>query len=112
MVKVENGKVKIGFGKGDIAVTSALIEGNGIVVFENQEPNRIGGTVNPGYTFETLKDRVDAYIEFEDIKSLEVVILKLQQARAYMLGRGMEESELDNIHDITAIYEENSRICG
>lgn len=65
----------------------------------------VAGEINEKETVESIRDESDIYMEFSSIKSIEVLILKLQQSRALILGIGIDTS---GIKDITTIYEPNS----
>lgn len=97
------------FGKGDICITSGIIKGLPVLGLDSQRPHEIGGLIETKMTAETLP-KSEIYMTFESVKSLEVLILKLQEARSMFLYG--TPRDFDYPSNITDIYEENSFIKG
>jgi hypothetical protein len=109
MIKIEKPRAVVTFGNGDIKVTSALINGKGILALNNNEFHPIGSLCPTKETFKSILDESDILMAFENVKSIEVVILKLQEARALMIDTYRDNG---GIEDITTIYEPNSKVDG
>ena len=109
MIENINGQTVIKFGTGDIRVTSGIINGEGVLGLNNHGEYMEIGTLTPTVeTVETLPN-ADVYFTFSSVKSIETVILKLQEARAWMINPDAEISKPENI---TEIYQPNTIING
>jgi hypothetical protein len=108
IIKCED-QVFIKFGYGDIKVTSARFDNMAVLGFNNQTPHEIGSRVGCNETIESL-EKSDILITFESIASLEVVILKLQEARSMVINGVCPDT--DNIVNITEIYQPNIVLKG
>ena len=108
------------FGNGTVRITSAYLgeDEKGILSLNASERTPIGSSkpVDSSKTASQLIEDMllsEIVLEFENIKSLEVLILKLQEVRAMMLGYDIavvEEWKKNN--NITAIYQPNLIIDG
>lgn len=108
MIEQNKNEFLIEFGTGDIRVTSCCEGTQGCLSLIGQGKHPIGTKVSCEKTIEDLKDMSDVLLTFDNIESLEVVILKLQEVRRYMLGRfDYDDSDVDIINKI---YEPNSKI--
>ena len=106
----DNGNQKIAeFGKGDICITSGIINGLPVLGLNSQKPHEIGSWTETQMTVETLP-KSEIYMTFESVKSLEVLILKLQEARSMALYG--TDRDFNYPPNITDLYEENSFIKG
>ena len=106
----DNGNQKIAeFGKGDIRITSGIIYGLPVLGLNSHKPHEIGSLAETQTTVETLQ-KSEIYMTFESVKSLEVLILKLQEARSMFLYG--TDRDFDYPSNITDIYEENPFIKG
>lgn len=114
--RTQNDNTLVEFGRGIIRITSAYIDEKGVLTLNTHEHMPVGesapllGTID-----EKLQDiqNSEVRITFDNIKSLEVLILKLQEVRAMMLGCDIalvEEWKKNN--NITAIYQPNPIIDG
>ena len=108
------------FGNGTVRITSAYLgeDEKGILSLNASERTPIGSSKpvdSSKTTSQLIEDMLlsEIVLEFENIKSLEVLILKLQEVRAMMLGYDIavvEEWKKNN--NITAIYQPNLMIDG
>ena len=116
---LDNRKIVL-FGNGTVRITSAYLgeDEKGILSLNASERTPIGSSkpVDSSKTISQLIEDMllsEIVLEFENIKSLEVLILKLQEVRAMMLGYDIavvEEWKKNN--NITAIYQPNLMIDG
>ena len=116
---LDNRKIVL-FGNGTVRITSAYLgeDEKGILSLNASERTPIGSSKpvdSSKTTSQLIEDMLlsEIVLEFENIKSLEVLILKLQEVRAMMLGYDIavvEEWKKNN--DITAIYQPNLMIDG
>ena len=116
---LDNRKIVL-FGNGTVRITSAYLgeDEKGILSLNASERTPIGSSkpVDSSKTRSQLIEDMllsEIVLEFENIKSLEVLILKLQEVRAMMLGYDIavvEEWKKNN--NITAIYQPNLMIDG
>lgn len=116
---LDNRKIVL-FGNGTVRITSAYLgeDEKGILSLNASERTPIGSSkpVDSSKTASQLIEDMllsEIVLEFENIKSLEVLILKLQEVRAMMLGYDIavvEEWKKNN--NITAIYQPNLMIDG
>lgn len=116
---LDNRKIVL-FGNGTVRITSAYLgeDEKGILSLNAGERTPIGSSkpVDSSKTASQLIEDMllsEIVLEFENIKSLEVLILKLQEVRAMMLGYDIavvEEWKKNN--NITAIYQPNLMIDG
>ena len=116
---LDNRKIVL-FGNGTVRITSAYLgeDEKGILSLNTSERTPIGSSkpVDSSKTpSQLIEDMLlsEIVLEFENIKSLEVLILKLQEVRAMMLGYDIavvEEWKKNN--NITAIYQPNLMIDG
>ena len=112
-----NNKV-VEFGFGTVKITSAYIDEKGILALNSNVETPIGSSAPMDETktdaqliAETVLSEV--VLEFDNVKSLEVVILKLQEVRAMMLGYDMSRIEdWKKNNNITAAYQPNAMIDG
>ena len=114
---VANNKV-VEFGFGTVKITSAYIDEKGILALNSNVETPIGSSAPMD------ADKTDAQLiaeavlseivlEFDNVKSLEVLILKLQEVRAMMLGCDMSRIEnWKRNNNITAVYQPNVMIDG
>ena len=109
VTKRENQTI-ITFGTGDIKVTSAMIDGDAVLGLREQTPKEIGSLQESNETVESISTS-DVYIVFTSLKSLEVLILKLQQARSFVVNNAILDYT-ERIKNITDIYEPNSFLKG
>ena len=111
MINKHNAKIKIDLGLCSVSHTSALIDGYGILALNNCKQREIGTSED---FIPTIKSTLnsDVVLSFSKVKSIEVLILKLQEIRGLMLGYSIEDVEdyKLNLHDITDAYEPNSKI--
>ena len=116
---LDNRKIVL-FGNGAVRITSAYLgeDEKGILSLNASERTPIGSSKpvdSSKTTSQLIEDMLlsEIVLEFENIKSLEVLILKLQEVRAMMLGYDIavvEEWKKNN--NITAIYQPNLMIDG
>ena len=116
---LDNRKIVL-FGNGTVRITSAYLgeDEKGILSLNASERTPIGSSKpvdSSKTTSQLIEDTLlsEIVLEFENIKSLEVLILKLQEVRAMMLGYDIavvEEWKKNN--NITAIYQPNLMIDG
>ena len=116
---LDNRKIVL-FGNGTVIITSAYLgeDEKGILSLNASERTPIGSSKpvdSSKTTSQLIEDMLlsEIVLEFENIKSLEVLILKLQEVRAMMLGYDIavvEEWKKNN--NITAIYQPNLMIDG
>ena len=116
---LDNRKIVL-FGNGTVRITSAYLgeDEKGILSLNASERTPIGSSKpvdSSKTTSQLIEDMLlsEIVLEFEHIKSLEVLILKLQEVRAMMLGYDIavvEEWKKNN--NITAIYQPNLMIDG
>lgn len=116
---LDNRKIVL-FGNGTVRITSAYLgeDEKGILSLNASERTPIGSSKpvdSSKTTSQLIEDMLlsEIVLEFENIKSLEVLILKLQEIRAMMLGYDIavvEEWKKNN--NITAIYQPNLMIDG
>ena len=116
---LDNRKIVL-FGNGTVRITSAYLgeDEKGILSLNAGERTPIGSSKpvdSSKTTSQLIEDMLlsEIVLEFENIKSLEVLILKLQEVRAMMLGYDIavvEEWKKNN--NITAIYQPNLMIDG
>ena len=116
---LDNRKIVL-FGNGTVRITSAYLgeDEKGILSLNASERTPIGSSIpvdSSKTTSQLIEDMLlsEIVLEFENIKSLEVLILKLQEVRAMMLGYDIavvEEWKKNN--NITAIYQPNLMIDG
>ena len=116
---LDNRKIVL-FGNGTVRITSAYLgeDEKGILSLNASERTPIGSSKpvdSSKTTSQLIEDMLlsEIVLEFENIKSLEVLILKLQEVRAMMLGYDIavvEEWKKNN--NITAIYQPNLMIDG
>ena len=109
---LDNRKIVL-FGNGTVRITSAYLgeDEKGILSLNASERTPIGSSKpvdSSKTTSQLIEDMLlsEIVLEFEHIKSLEVLILKLQEVRAMMLGYDIavvEEWKKNN--NITAIYQ-------
>ena len=102
------------FGYGDIRITSAIIQGVGCLGLSSTEKRPIGSSEPIEKPLEeALLDitKSEMLLTFDNVKSLEVVILKLQEVRAMMLGCDLTTvEEWKQLYNITSIYQPNAMI--
>lgn len=108
MIKITDDRSIIEFGKGDIKIASAYINEMGMMSLNNCGVTEIGSTQPTRETVDSILDDSKILLTFTFVKSLEVVILKLQEIRAMMLGIEFDNSAQSG--DITELYEPNSYI--
>ncbi len=116
---LDNRKIVL-FGNGTVRITSAYLgeDEKGILSLNASERTPIGSSKpvdSSKTTSQLIEDMIlsEIVLEFENIKSLEVLILKLQEVRAMMLGYDIavvEEWKKNN--NITTIYQPNLTIDG
>lgn len=116
---LDNRKIVL-FGNGTVRITSAYLgeDEKGILSLNASERTPIGSSKpvdSSKTTSQLIEDMLlsEIVLEFENIKSLEVLILKLQEVRAMMIGYDIavvEEWKKNN--NITAIYQPNLMIDG
>ena len=116
---LDNRKIVL-FGNGTVRITSAYLgeDEKGILSLNASERTPIGSSKpvdSSKTTSQLIEDMLlsEIVLEFENIKTLEVLILKLQEVRAMMLGYDIavvEEWKKNN--NITAIYQPNLMIDG
>ena len=116
---LDNRKIVL-FGNGTVRITSAYLgeDEKGILSLNASERTPIGSSKpvdSSKTTSQLIEDMLlsEIVLEFENIKSLEVLILKLQEVRAMMLGYDIavvEEWKKNN--NITEIYQPNLMIDG
>lgn len=116
---LDNRKIVL-FGNGTVRITSAYLgeDEKGILSLNASERTPIGSSKpvdSSKTTSQLIEDMLlsEIVLEFENIKSLEVLILKLQEVRAMMLGCDIavvEEWKKNN--NITAIYQPNLMVDG
>ena len=116
---LDNRKIVL-FGNGTVRITSAYLreDEKGILSLNASERTPIGSSKpvdSSKTTSQLIEDMLlsEIVLEFENIKSLEVLILKLQEVRAMMLRYDIavvEEWKKNN--NITAIYQPNLMIDG
>ena len=116
---LDNRKIVL-FGNGTVRITSAYLgeDEKGILSLNASERTPIGSSKpvdSSKTTSQLIEDMLlsEIVLEFENIKSLEVLILKLQEVRAMMLGYDIavvEDWKKNN--NITAIYQPNLMIDG
>lgn len=116
---LDNRKIVL-FGNGTVRITSAYLreDEKGILSLNASERTPIGSSKpvdSSKTTSQLIEDTLlsEIVLEFENIKSLEVLILKLQEVRAMMLRYDIavvEEWKKNN--NITAIYQPNLMIDG
>ena len=116
---LDNRKIVL-FGNGTVRITSAYLgeDEKGILSLNASERTPIGSSKpvdSSKTTSQLIEDMLlsEIVLEFENIKSLEVLILKLQEVRAMMLGYDIavvEEWKKNN--NITAIYQPNLMVDG
>ena len=116
---LDNRKIVL-FGNGTVRITSAYLgeDEKGILSLNASERTPIASSKpvdSSKTTSQLIEDMLlsEIVLEFENIKSLEVLILKLQEVRAMMLGYDIavvEEWKKNN--NITAIYQPNLMIDG
>ena len=116
---LDNRKIVL-FVNGTVRITSAYLgeDEKGILSLNASERTPIGSSKpvdSSKTTSQLIEDMLlsEIVLEFENIKSLEVLILKLQEVRAMMLGYDIavvEEWKKNN--NITAIYQPNLMIDG
>ena len=116
---LDNRKIVL-FGNGTVRITSAYLgeDEKGILSLNASERTPIGSSKpvdSSKTTSQLIEDTLlsEIVLEFENIKSLEVLILKLQEVRAMMLGCDIavvEEWKKNN--NITAIYQPNLMVDG
>lgn len=111
ILTTSNNNKNIRFGHGTIRITSAYIAEKGILALTPHDYRPIGssapfdGTANE--KIEEIKTS-EIVMSFENISSLEVLILKLQEVRAMMLGANLDQVEKwKQTHDITTLYHAN-----
>lgn len=97
MVQIQDNKALIKFGRGDVRVTSACIDEKGMLSLNTCEVNPIGALTPTQETVDSVLNQSEVLLEFENVSSLEVVILKLQEVRAMMLGIDFSDTLNDNI---------------
>ena len=97
MVNIQDNKVLVKFGRGDVRVTSAYIDEKGMLSLNTCDTNPIGALTPTKETVDSVLNQSEVLLEFENVSSLEVVIIKLQQVRAMMLGIEFSDKLVDNI---------------
>ena len=112
---MHDGKI-VSFGKGTLQLTSAYIEGRGVLGLETAKEVPVGESrpINKSEQ-EIIHDLMhsEVLLRFDNTKSLEVLILKLQEVRAMMLGCDISVvEEWKQNHNITSIYCPNPSIDG
>ena len=111
-----NGRKIVLFGYGSIKITSAYIDEKGMLALQTHSEMPIGSLEETDKSNELRIDEVvnsEVLLEFENIKSLEVLILKLQEVRAMMLGFDTDRiDEWKKNNNITEIYQPNTMIDG
>lgn len=100
----------IEFGTGDIIICSGMIKGDAVLGLNIQEFKEIGSRIASSETAESLPNS-EVYITFGSIKSLETLILKLQEARSIVVNDNIVY-DLSKIENITTIYEPNKFLKG
>lgn len=116
---LDNRKIVL-FGNGTVRITSAYLgeDEKGILSLNASERTPIGSSKpvdSSKTTSQLIEDMLlsEIVLEFENIKSLEVLILKLQEVRAMMLGYDIAlVGEWKKNNNITAIYQPNLMIDG
>lgn len=104
------------FGNGTIRVTSAYIDDEGILSLNTNGEMPIGSSEPKDKPYEEqIQEVLDSEIllQFANTKSLEVLILKLQEVRAMMLGYDTTRiDEWKKHNNITTAYFPNPMIDG
>lgn len=113
---LDNRKIVL-FGYGSIKITSAYIDEQGMLALQsNPETMPIGSSLAVDKSHdEKIEETRNAEIilEFNNVKSLECLILKLQEVRGMMLGYDMDRiDEWKKNNNITAVYQPNALIDG
>lgn len=110
MIYKDEKQVVVQFGTGDVMVTSGEIQGVAVLGLNQwHEDTDIGTLSDSRHTVETLMES-DVFMVFNSIKSIEVLILKLQEARSMVING--EYCELDKFSNITDIYQPNDILRG
>lgn len=111
MIQIENGKTFVEFGNADIRITCGRSDfGKPILFLKNEEPAcEIGALQVMDTDVEEQNALCDVCLTFDNVKSIEVLILKLQQARATAL---QTDKDTTHIEDITSVYQANEVIGG
>lgn len=109
MIRIQPDRVTVMFGKGDIRVTSACCDDQGLLSLNTCKPNPIGYLTPTQETIESVLSGSEILMSFDNVKSLEVVILKLQQVRAMMLNIDHDDEKIENI---TQLYQPNTYLDG
>ena len=109
MSDIRNGNTQIEFGYGTIKITSGLVDGYGILGLNEHKSMPVGFNAGTTETPESLLDS-KVMMRFRSVKSLEVLILKLQEVRGMMIGVELEEIEAykKDLNDITEAYQPNN----
>lgn len=108
---LNNGMQKyVEFGTGDIRIASGIINGAAVLgLNEEVKGQEIGILTETQETVQTIQQS-EVYMVFNSLKSLEVLILKLQESRSLVIN-GIDY-EFDKPKNLTDIYEPNSIIKG
>lgn len=110
MIKINGNQVKIQFGTGDIRIKSGRSDfEKPFLSLHNDVPHDIGSLEVIDQKYKDVIEECDVALSFDNVKSIEVLILKLQQARATAL---QTDTDIKDIDDITTIYQPNERIGG
>lgn len=116
---IKNGYINnkiVSFGYGTVKVTSAYIDEKGMLALNTNGEMCIGTSAECDAPLAAQVDEViqsEILLEFESVKSLEVLILKLQEVRAMMLGYDIDRiDEWKRNNNITTIYHPNPMIDG
>ena len=105
------------FGYGSIKITSAYIDEQGMLALNvNPEEMPVGSSMWNDKSLDKQIEEVrnsEVILEFNNVKSLETLILKLQEVRAMMLGYDTDRiEEWKKNNNITAVYQPNAMIDG
>jgi len=111
MINKQNGKITLEFGHGTIRHTGGLIENSGVLSLNSCKQREVGISEDTVETTSSMLNS-DIVLRFSSVKSIEVLILKLQEIRGLMLGKDITEVEKYKryLHDITLAYQPNSLI--
>lgn len=113
---LDNRKIVL-FGYGSIKITSAYIDEQGMLALQtNPETMPIGSSLDVDKSYEEQIEEVrdaELILEFNNVASLECLILKLQEVRAMMLGYDTDRiDEWKRHNNLTAVYQPNALIDG
>jgi hypothetical protein len=102
------------FGFGTVQITSAYVDEIGMLALNTAEEHIIGESRSiVKSTEELIADLPNSEIllHFENTKSVEVLIIKLQEVRAMMLGCDLTQYEEWKRHNnVLGVYQANTKI--